>query len=286
MQMQFSDFCVRNSPKDMEVAIDYFAVFGGLEIKLDLERPITELIQKHVLDDYKSLRNIISDFTQGDNLLHAILSALAQGDRRTNSAFKRAKVSFNEGMDCIDELRQSGILSLESSYHHLKKANNYEDVSDKLHFTSAFLRFWFAFVSPLFRGVKEGDYAEFFKEYNNKEAEFRALVFERLCHEFVRKTFVEDRIYELGRYWDDKNEIDMVGKTRANHVLAGVCKYTNTKIKKSELTKLKATCEAVGIEADLFLIFAKNGFSSELKSLKSQSIRLFTCKSLKALIEE
>jgi hypothetical protein len=285
LQMQFSDFCERNKPSDMEVAIDYFAVFGGLEINLDLNKPITELIEKHILDDYKSLRNIISDFTGGDNLLHAILSGIAQGDRRTNSAFKRAKVSYDEGMDCIDELRQNGILSLESSYHHLCKANSYVTISDKLHFTSPFLRFWFAFVSPLFRGIKEGDYTEFFKEYTNKEAEFRALVFEQLCHAFVRKTFEDDRIYELGRYWDEKNEIDLVGKTRAGRVVAGVCKYNNAKIKKSELNKLKATCEEVGLHTDIYIIFSKRGFTSELKSMKSEGIRLFTCKSLKVLIE-
>ncbi len=269
----------------MEVAIDYFSVFGGLDVHIDITKPIEELIEIHILDEYKSLRNIISDFTQGENLLHAILSGLAQGDRRTNSAFKRAKVSFNEGMDCIDDLRQSGILSLESSYHHLKKSNNYEDVSDKLHFTSPFLRFWFAFVSPLFQGIKEGNYEEFFTNFHNKIADFRGVVFERLCHEFVRKSFEEDKIYELGRYWDDKYEIDMVGKTRGDKVIAGVCKYNNAKIKTSELNKLKATCEEVGIDVDIYLVFAKRGFSSELKSLKSESVKLFTCKSLKVLIE-
>ncbi len=268
----------------MEIAIDYFSVFGGLDIRLDTSKPIEELVQKHILDEYKNLRNLVSDFTDGENVLHAILSGLARGDRRTNSAFKRAKVSFSEGMECIDTLRKNGILSLESSYHHLKTNNSNEEVSDKLHFASPFLRFWFALVSPFFRGIKEGDYTEFFENFENKLSDLRAVVFEQLCHEFVRKSFEEDRIYELGRYWDEKNELDLVGRTRANQIIVGACKYSNAKIKKSELGKLKTTCEAVGIKADMFLIFAKRGFSSELKSLKSESVKLFTCKNLKALV--
>ena len=37
----------------MEVAVKYFIVFGGLDIKIDTTKPLLELIEKHILDEYK-----------------------------------------------------------------------------------------------------------------------------------------------------------------------------------------------------------------------------------------
>ena len=62
-------------------------------------------------------------------------------------------------------------------------------------------------------------------------------------------------------------------------------KYTNAKIKKNELTKLQEKCEAANIKADIFVIFSKAGFSSELKSLKGEGLKLFTVKNFKKLLE-
>ena len=76
----------------METAVKYFAVFGGLEVKLDMSKDLKELIQTNILDDYRYLRNEISQITGGNNIYHTILTGIALGDRRTNSAFRRAKV--------------------------------------------------------------------------------------------------------------------------------------------------------------------------------------------------
>ncbi len=241
--------------------------------------PLPELIKEHILDRYKYLRNDISKYITKDELFPAILSGAASGDRRTNSSFKRAKVAYNDGMDCVEDLLDLGVIKLEPSFTH-----NY--VADKILFTSPFVRFWFAFVSPLFRGIKNGNYDEFYNSFNNKKMEFTQLMFEQLCHEFIKLYFQEEKIYNIGRYWDDKTEINLLAKTKADKIIAGSCKYTNSKIKKNELTKLKENCQNAGITPDSFMIFSKNGYSNELKSLKSEKLKLFTCRNLKALIED
>jgi len=277
LQKQFSDFCKRKKPKNMEDAVDYFTVFGGLDKKINLEIPIDELIEKHILKEYKYLRNIVSDITKGNEKFHAVLTASALGDRRTNSSFKRIKMSFDDGMDIVEEMRDDGVIKLERSVGEAY-------VSDKIFITAPFLRFWFAFISPVFKGIRDGDFEEFFKIYNNRKVEFKDLVFNQLSHEFVKNFFQEDKIYNIGRYWDDEREIDLIAKTKSGKVLVGACKYTEKKLKKSELTKLKENCEKAEIVADTYLIFSKKGYSSELKSLKSDSVQLFTCKHLKSLV--
>ncbi len=41
------------------------------------------------------------------------------------------------------------------------------------------------------------------------------LIFEQLCHEYVKIVFKDDEIEEIGRYWDeDKNEINLLAQAK------------------------------------------------------------------------
>ena len=277
LQEQFSSFCKVNNPKNMEIAVEYFAIFGGLDIALNMDESLDKLIQKHILKEYKFLRNDVAQFTDGDEKYHKLLSASALGDRRTNSSFKRASFSFDDGMDLVEELRDKGFIKLERCSEDVY-------VSDKILFNTPFLRFWFAFISPIFKSIRDKEYKEFFKNYSNRKAEFTNLVFEQLSHEFVKKTFTEDKIYNIGRYWDDDREIDLVAKTKSGKKIVGLCKYTDKKLKKSELSKLKELAVQAKIKPDIYVLFAKKGFSSELKALKNETVLLFTCRNFKVLI--
>lgn len=276
---QFSNFCTINRVENMEIAIESFAVFGGLGVELDLSAPLGDLIQEHILDRYKYLRNDISAYISKDDMFPFILNGAATGDRRTNSTFKRARVAYNDGMDCIEDLLDIGVIKLESSFTK-------NSVSPKILFTSPFVRFWFAFVSPLFRGIKDGNYSEFFTAFKNRQMEFTQLIFEQLCFEYVKLYFQDEQIYNIGRYWDDQTEINLLAKTKEGKIIAGACKYTNSKIKKSELSKLKEDCQKAGIKPDFLMFFAKKGYTSELKSLRDEKLKLLTCRNLKVLVKD
>ncbi|MGB5965710.1 MAG: DUF234 domain-containing protein [Sulfurimonadaceae bacterium] len=234
--------------------------------------------------------------TLGDSLNHALLSGIALGDRRTHSAFKRARVSEKVGAAAIDYLCQTGIIELEPSRElppqkeypnqKLKKEVEKHRISDKLTFTTPFLRFWFSFVSPLFKGIQEGKYDEVKKRFTDREQNFSSLVFEQLSIELLKEEFKSDPIIEVGSYWDRQVEIDILAKTASGKIVVGECKYTNTKINKSELSKLKEKCALAGFEADEFVLFSKRGFSNELKSLKGERVRLYRLEDFKKLLED
>ena len=268
----------------METAVKYFTVFGGLNIKIDTTKPLLELVEKHILDNYLNLKSEIHNLTGGYKVDHAILTGIALGDRRTNSSFKRAFVTFEEGMRSIEKLIDKGIIEIESSQHHLAKKRGDDKISKKLLFTTPFLRFWFAFISPIYKGIKEKDYKEFYELYENKQAGFGDFIFEELSMEFIRDLFHEDPIKQFGKYWDDKRDINLVAKTSSGKIIAANCKYLNSKIKKNELNKLSEDCKAIDLNADILILFSKNGFSNELKLQKSDSIKLFTIKSFKLLL--
>ena len=281
---QFKTFCENNNFKDIETAVQYFIVFGGLDIKIDTTKPLLDLIETHILNKYSELKNQIHSLTGGYKIDHAVLTGIAQGDRRTNSSFKRAYVSFEEGMKSVEALIEKGIIEIESSVLFLANKRGDSKVAKKLLFTTPFLRFWFAFVSPIYKGIKEKNYEEFYKLFENKQAEFGNFIFEELAMEFVKDMFEEDPIKQIGKYWDDKREIDLVAKTESGKIIVGNCKYITSKLKKNELNRLIDDAKSADLNAEIFLLFSKNGFSSELKSQKSETLRLFTPKSFKLLL--
>lgn len=282
---QFQLFCETNKPKDMETAVNYFAVFGGLDVKIDMSKPLRTLIRRHILSSYDEIQEHIQKLTKNSTPYHKILTGIALGDRRINSAFKRAEIEYDEGINSIYELEELNIIQTETSMDFLTKNFEENEAADKLLFTAPFLRFWFAFVSPLYRGVSRGEFDESFERFDNYHNEFMQLIFEQLCHEFIKISFSNDAIEEIGRYWDEqKNEINLLAQTESGKIIIGSCKYTNSKMKKTELNILKEYCEELEITPDFVVLFSKSGFTNELKDEKGNGLKLYTVKSLKSLI--
>ncbi len=281
---QFRSFCFQNNPKNIEEAIEYFAVFGGMGWNVDMSQPLETIIEEKVLKNYRYIHGDITKITQSNKLHHALLTGLATGDRREHSAFKKAKVSRSEGEESIDFLVDHDLLDREKP--QAKPLDEKEEVSDKLLFTLPFMRFWFAAVSPYYKGIKEGNFKEFKEALANREQGFSDFIYERLVIELVRQGFKDDPIQKIGSYWDSENNIDILAKTKSGKVIAGAWKFSKSKAKKSDLNRLKETCEKTDLKADIYLIFSKSGFSNELKNEKGEGLKLLTLKNLNSLIQD
>jgi len=281
---QFRSFYRQNNLNDLETAIEYFSVFGGTSWNIDTTRPLLELIETKILKNYTYIHTDITKLTHSNKHSHALLSACATGDGRIFSSYKRARLSRDEGDEALHALLKSELICTEYSIE--RPLREEDDNSDKLSYLSPFMRFWFAFVSPYYKTIKEGDFSEVIKAFTNREQGFSDFIFEKLSYALLKQSMAHDAIVEIGGYWDKNTQIDLVAKTKSNKRIIGTCKYTNTKMKKTELTRLKEKCALAELEADMFVLFSKNGFSSELKALKSDTLKLFTLKSFKPLVEE
>lgn len=286
LQEQFRSFYKEHKPNNFEEAIEKFAIFGGINWgDIDTSKDTMELIEKIILPDFRYIRNDVTELTTGMPLYHSILTGIALGDGKPHTAFKRANVTKEVGENALNELLDIGIIRLEKSKKIFTSWAESEAVSNKLYFTSPFLRFWFAFVSPLFKGVRDGDYKEIREKFTNRENEFMQLIFTQLSFDVLKLSFKEDPIVEISSYWDNDVEIDIYAKTKSGKIIAGTTKYTNTKLKKNELTKLQESCEKTKMKVDIFVLFSKRGFSNELKSLKGENLKLFSVKNFKKLVE-
>lgn len=281
---QFRSFCFQNNATDIEKAIEYFAVFGGMGYSVDMSKPLEELIEEKVLKNYRYIHGDLTKITQSNKAHHALLSAIALGDRREHSAYRRADLTRKEGEESAAFLIKFDLLARQESQADPIDEN--EEKSDRLIFTAPFYRFWFSSVSPYYKGIKEGDFKEMKEKWENTKQSFFDQIYEGLVIALVKQSFKEDWIAKIGSYWDKTNEIEILGKTKGGKVIAGSCKYSKSKANKSELSKLQEKCAKAELTADIYVIFSKSGFSSEFKKEKSDTLKLFSLKNLKTLMED
>jgi len=279
---QFRSFYFQNNPKNIEEAIEYFSIFGGMGWSVDTSRSLEYLIEEKILKNYRYIHGDITKITQSNKLYHSLLSALATGDRREHAAFRKVKVSRKNGEEAIDFLMDNDLLEMDKP--QLRTDKN-ADISNKLHFTLPFMRFWFSSISPYYKGIKDGDYTEVKAQFENRKQEFSKYIYERLVLELIKINFADDPIERIGSYWDNSVEIDIFAKTKSGKTVAGSWKFAKSKANKSELTKLKKRSIEAELNVDKFIIFSKNGFSKELKSEKSETLMLLSFKNFNRLIE-
>jgi hypothetical protein len=128
----------------------------------------------------------------------------------------------------------------------------------------------------LFQGIKNGDYSEVHKRWENRKNEFYASTFTQLAQELTNTQLYFDRDVEIELY---------APNTQTHTITLGSCKYTNSKLKKSDLSHLKARAAKAELDANNYILVAKKGFSSELKALKGENLQLLTLKNLKQLLD-
>jgi len=284
---QFRSFCFQNNVTDFERAVEYFSVFGGMGWMVDMSVPLDKHIEKKVLNNYRYIHGDLTKITHSKPTYHAMLSAIATGDRREHSAFKKVNVGREEGEEVIDFLIKDGFLVFDKSVE--KPVDEKDGISDKLLFVTPFMRFWFAVISPNYKSIREGDYKEVKERWLHMKSEFSSLIYTQLILEFIELSFKEefegDAIVTLGAYYDKNVSIDILAKRKSGAMLAGTCKFGKQKANKSELTKLKEQCKLASLDVEQFIIFSKNKFSSELKKEKGKVLRLFSMRNLSKLMD-
>ena len=87
---------------------------------------------------------------------------------------------------------------------------------------------------------------------------------------------------KLGRYWDSKDEIDIVAlDPEGKNLILGECKYWTEPVGVSVLRNLEAKTDSIAWERDKrkvwYVLFSASGFTDELKALAQSREDLLLC---------
>jgi len=292
---QFRSFYFRNYPDDMETQISYFAVFGGLGWDIDTTKPISTLIKTIILDNYDALHEKMIELTLNAPDNKRLLQALATGDRRIFSAFNKAGLNNGNGGAALNFLQKRGLIQMEYSRERhprdknpnakLKRRDARHRISHKVLFTHPFIRFWYYFIAPQTKNIKNGDFEQVLKNFDDKHNSYTSLVFEELSELLLNYNLRDSQIDSSGSYWDADIEIDILTITNKQKIYVGECKWKNHKVNKKEINKLKEKCEKLHLVPTQILFFSKRGFSKELMQMRGKELALFSSEDFEALVK-
>jgi len=293
---QFRSFYFKNYPDDMETQISYFAVFGGLEWEIDTTKPISHLVQTLILENFETLDAKVQELIMHNETNRRLLKALAIGDRRIFSAFNKAGLNNGNGGAVLNFLQDKGLIQLEYSREEhprelkpkskLKREESRHRISHKVLFTYPFIRFWYYFIVPNIKNIQEKNYEKVLQDFKQKHNSYTSLVYEELSEVLLNYHLRDSHILSSGSYWDAKIEIDILTLTQNGNIYVGECKWTNHKINKKELHKLKEKCEKLSIEPTQIVFFSKRGYSKEMMALSGPSLALYSSEDFKALLKK
>ncbi|SFV62162.1 hypothetical protein MNB_SM-6-98 [hydrothermal vent metagenome] len=293
---QFRSFYFQNYPDDMETQISYFSVFGGLNWEVDTTKPIIELIQRLILDNFETIDAKMRELTRNDAINRRLLKALATGDRRIFKAFNKAGLNNKNGGVALNYLQEKGLIQLEYSREEhprerypktkLKREEARHRISHKVLFTHPFIRFWFYFIVPHIKEIEAKEYDAFLKDFTLRHNSYTSLVYEELSEILLNYNLRDAHIVSSGSYWDANLEIDILTLTQDGRIYIGECKWTNHKVNKKELHKIADKCKRLGIEPTQIIFFSKRGFSKELLQLQGSTLALYSSEDFKALLKK
>ena len=289
----FSSYCRASNAQSMEQLIDYFAILGGSDIPIDTTLSLEQVISEQILPNYLHFRHLIDSLYMHTKESKKILIRAAKGDRRVFSIIKKAHLNDSLGLKIIDELCRADILEYELSRESpvlkidpkqkLKKALREHRISHKVYFKKPFIRFWYYFIAPYEKEVAEANFENTLKLYRRDKNSFTGHIFEQLCKLYMSEVLYRHGVIKCDSYWDRAVEIDILLNSARKGIAVAECKYTNTKINRSELSRLKHKCTLAKIEPQKLILFAKRGFSKELISNADENLLLIKADDLKPL---
>jgi len=271
--------------------IENFAVFGGCDTNiLKLDENIYENIKHNIIDNYHTLKKSFS--TNKD--INSILKKIALGDRKQYAIYRNLKnISQNKGRILHKELFEKNMIEKELTRETIPKREKNRFIKkefrgyvpeNKLRFVKNFDRFWYTFIYPFSKDLDNDIKENCLKNIHYSFDRFVSLTFEELSNELIKENYLKLNIIQSGGYWDINTEYDLLAQSKDGGFILGECKWTNQKICKNTLRKLKNKAKYLNFEIEKYALFSKNGFSVSLK--KEKDILLFDLEDFKWLLKD
>ena len=274
---------------DIQELIKFHLVFDEFDLKRSYY-DVFEAIEAEILNDFLALMPKFYFESDTNDAIKSALIKLARSDRKKFSVNKI--LPQNLASKVYAKLFEKNFLLLEKSREiplkrtkrqALKKRDRGYKVEDKIHFNSHFSRFWFRFIEPNLKILKEGKKDEILALIKSEFDEYASLGFEILCGELMAKKFLIDGIF-LSSFWSRDVELDMLLSIDGK-IIVGEAKYKERKVCKNVLNLLLKKCEKLNITPDIIALFSKSGFSSELRNLKDERLRLYEMSDFEELLK-
>ena len=285
-QIPFSDFAGFFPEKTDEELLSIYSVTGGVPRYIELFQPEKELLED-IADNilrrgsylYEEPVFLLNRQFRETGTYFSILKTMAEGSQKPSEISGRldmkqaSLVYYMNGMMDMDLVEREVPVTERNPE---KSRRGLYRIKDN------FCQFWFRFVYPFMSYLEMENTAPVIEKIRRSFADNHlSFVYERVCRELTKEMaaggLFGDGIVKIGRWWDSKNEIDIVGVDKdSNPVVFGECKYREKPMGMALLKDLQRSALAISEAAPVtFVLFSRKGFSKELLDYSRRKDNVF-----------
>ena len=264
--------------KSRRELIEMYAVTGGVPKYIELfseSKDIYSAIQKCVLNRsgylYDEPHFLLQQEVSEVGSYFSIIRAIAAGNTKLSAIAGILETKATSLTKYLKTLIDLDILEREVP---VTEDNPEKSKKGLYKIKDNYLRLWFAFVYPNMSFIESGHSRIVMNKIKNSLVKNHiAFVYEDVCKERMWDLNAEGawsfNFTKIGRYWDSKDEIDIVAlDPEGKNLILGECKYWTEPVGVSVLRDLEAKTASVAWERDSrkvwYVLFSASGFTDEL----------------------
>lgn len=271
----YHEFFPNKSRKEL---IEMYSVTGGVPKYIELFSEIKDIysaIQKCVLNRsgylYDEPHFLLQQEVSEVGSYFSIIKAIAAGNSKLSAISSILEIKSTSLTKYLKTLIDLDILEREVP---ITEENPEKSKKGLYKIKDNYLRFWFAFVYPNMSFIESGHSRIVMNKIKNSLVKNHiAFVYEDVCKERMWDLNGEGawpfNFTKIGRYWDSKDEIDIVAlDPEGKNLILGECKYWTEPVGMSVLRDLEAKTDSVAWERNSrkvwYVLFSASGFTDEL----------------------
>ncbi|MBL7075150.1 ATP-binding protein [candidate division KSB1 bacterium] len=265
-----------------------YAILGGTPAYLQRfneKKTIGQNVRDEILNKnaflYSEPRFLLVEELREPSVYFSILKAIAFGKTRLNEIVQETGIDdrhkVNKYLTVLRELHiiRREVPVTEESPHKSRKGIYI--------LADPFFRFWFRYLFPNMSYLEEGDIDYVWEEKIKHSLDsFVGFIFEDICIQRLKQLNRDNRLpfktKNMGRWWNGKDEVDIVALDDEGSFMFCECKWTAKKIGVGLLAELRRKADKFSrVTRRYFVFFSKSGFSNELEDLsrKREDVLLF-----------
>lgn len=264
-----------------------WGIFGGVPYYLDgidFDSGLGVALLEDVLSQNGYLHNepeyVLRTELRDPNRYFAILTAIAAGKTTSNEIAQAVGIDGKQISTYTQKLERLRLVEREVPITEEKPRSR----RGRYRILDPLFRFWFRFVyGNEDRYDRLGDDA-FDTVIEPDLADFVSPQFEGLCQEAFPGLYPEYTFTDIGRWWYDEHEIDVVGLTAEGPLVVGECKFTSSPLDYDALGSLESHANELRWQPDTaepasteYALFSRSGATRSVhEAVSSRSdVQLF-----------
>lgn len=253
--------------------LEFYSVTGGNPEYLNRfssYKTVGEAVLQEVFSTHSPLYEEI-DFLLKEKLrepknYYSILKSLALRRNKISDLIEQTGIEKSSLHTYLYYLENLGLIEKEVSItepHPEKSRKGIYRIKDQ------FVNFWFQFVLPYRREIEIGELDFLIKKMNEQLPNIIQENYQRIAFEIITKYSNIGQINEIGRYWDNKNEIDNIGFNESTKEIFFIeSKWSIRLIGMNILDELIAKAKTIDWNRDSrkekYVLLSKSGFTQDL----------------------